>query len=131
MSPDDPRKPWRHEVKATDATSSSRETPEYQDERRKVCSTLFLELRSRNDEDFVRHFTATLGSVAQYISEDEYLTVAAALMRSYADDHRESRPRTRDDVKTLTLLALSANSRSLIARSEADANGTIQEETEE
>ncbi len=115
MTQDDPKTPWRHEAKSSDGSLTSRETPAYQEERRKVCSSLFLELRSRNEEDFVRHFTATLGSVAQYLPEDEYMGISSALMRVHSDEVERDHPRTRGDVKTLTLLALAAHSRSLIA----------------
>jgi hypothetical protein len=46
----------------------------------------------------VDYFVARLGAVKQFIGEDDYLAVAHALMSSS------------DDVKTLTLFALSANS---------------------
>jgi CRISPR-associated protein Cmx8 len=92
------------------------------EERRDVCSKLFLELRSRNDDDFVRHFTATLGSVPQWLGEQEFLTVAAALIRPYPEETGSDRPRTREDVKTLTLLALSAHSRSYKPRDRDDAD---------
>jgi CRISPR-associated protein Cmx8 len=129
---DDPKQPWMREVKGEDGEVRKRETPEYQDERRKVCSTLFLELRSRNDEDFVRHFTATLGSVPQRrnLAEDEFAAIAAALMRSHTNDIGENRLRTRDDVKTLTLLALSAHSRSLFARADAESGEGRTQETD-
>src|SRR5690606_38141740 len=45
---------------------TGRERPEYQEARREVASQLFLALRSRQAEDFVKHFTAALGSVAQF-----------------------------------------------------------------
>lgn len=92
------------------------ETSDYQDHRRHVASGLFLALRSRRGEDFVGHFTAALGAVSQYLPPDEYILLAAALMRPFTHDVDEHRARTRDDVKTLTLLALSAHSRSLTAK---------------
>jgi len=101
------------------------------EERRDVCSKLFLELRSRNGDDFVRHFTATLGSVPQWLDAHTYLDVAGALMRTFAEDRGESRPRTRDDVKTLTLLALSAHSRSLSGKSETEVQTPEHEENAE
>jgi CRISPR-associated protein Cmx8 len=101
------------------------------EERRDVCSKLFLELRSRNGDDFVRHFTATFGSVPQWLDEEKYLTVTSALMRPFADDTDERRLRTRDDVKTLTLLALSAHSRSLKSKQTADGALTPAQEDQE
>ena len=99
--------------------------------RRDVCSKLFLELRSRSGDDFVRHFTATFGSVPQWLDEEKYLAVTAALMRTFADDAGEDRLRTRDDLKTLTLLALSAHSRSLKSKKESEDDGTPTEEHSE
>jgi CRISPR-associated protein Cmx8 len=71
---------------------------EYKDERQKIAETLFLEYRSRRDQAFVDHFVARLGFVKQYISEDDYRDVCHALLTRS------------EDVKTLTLLAISANS---------------------
>ncbi len=100
------------------------------DERRDVCAKLFLELRSRHGDDFVGHFTDTFASVAQWLDEDRFLLVSRALMRPYADEDGPDRPRTRDDIKTLTMLALSAHSRSLRTRDTADATGPAAPETE-
>lgn len=100
------------------------------DERRDVCAKLFLELRSRHGDDFVGHFTDTFASVAQWLDEDRFLLVSRALMRPYADEDGPDRPRTRDDIKTLTMLALSAHSRSLRTRDTADATGPAAPETD-
>ena len=83
------------------------------DERRDVCAKLFLEFRSRHGDEFVGYFTDTIASVAQWLPEDRYLTISRALMRPYAAHDGSDRPRTRDDVKTLTMLALAAHSRSI------------------
>ncbi len=72
--------------------------PKFAEERRKVGESLFLELRSRRDQAFIEHFTRTLFSGKQFLSEANYSAVGLALLN-----------RT-DDVKTLTLMALSANS---------------------
>ena len=104
--------------KATHDPATGYERPKYQEERRHVAQGLFLALRSRRDADFVEHFTATLGSVAQRLPEEDYALLSAALLRAFTSEHGEARPRTREDVKTLTLLALSANSRSLTAKSD-------------
>ena len=93
--------------------------PEFQEQRGKVAQSLFLELRSRRDESFVQHFTAALGSVGQYLPEGDYAAVTAALLRPFSEVDGQ---RTRDDIKTLTLLALSANSRSLTTQSAAAAD---------
>ena len=71
---------------------------EYKVARQQIAETLFMEYRSRHDQAFVNHFVARLGAVKQYINEADYIAVSQALMTRC------------EDVKTLTLLALSANS---------------------
>lgn len=70
----------------------------YREAREKVASGTFLEMRSRRGQAFVEHFTATFCSIKQFLPEDEFQIVAAALINEP------------DNVKTFTLLALSANS---------------------
>ncbi len=70
----------------------------YREAREKVASGTFLEMRSRRDQAFVDHFTGTFCSVKQRLREEEFQTVARALIEQP------------ENVKTLTLLALSANS---------------------
>ena len=125
INADDPD--WRTKIRDP---QTGRESRDYQEARRHVASQLFLALRSRQAENFVQHFTATIGSVAQFLPEDQYTMLSAALMRIYTDEAGEDRPRTRDDIKTLTLLALSAHSRSLSARTEMmeSVEATIAEE---
>lgn len=79
------------------------DTPKaYRDAREKVVNDAFLAMRSRRDQDFVDYFTASICSVGQFLRSDgkdnEFSIVALALLGR------------REDVKTLTLLALSANS---------------------
>lgn len=91
--------------KVTDDKSGKERTDvpkEYRDAREKVVSDAFLAMRSRRDQDFADYFTASICSVGQFLRSDEkadeFSVVASALLNR------------RDDVKTLTLLALSANS---------------------
>jgi CRISPR-associated protein Cmx8 len=70
----------------------------YREAKEHVASSIFLEMRSRREQAFVDHFVGTFGSVKQYLPEDDFQTVAEALLK---------KP---EDVKTITLLALSANS---------------------
>jgi CRISPR-associated protein Cmx8 len=80
---------------------SPKERQQVYDEKRKHAADAFLAIRSRRDQDFVDYFTASICSVGQYFkTTDEFKRVAEALLD--ADE--------RDHVKTLTLLALSANS---------------------
>jgi CRISPR-associated protein Cmx8 len=72
----------------------------YREAKEKVASSAFLEMRSRRGQAFVDHFTATFCYVKQYLPEGDFLVVARALLDEQG----------RENVKTLTLLALSANS---------------------
>lgn len=71
---------------------------DFYDARRAAGESLFLEFRSRRDQAFVEHFAQTFFATKQYVSEDHYTEIGRALL---------SRP---EDVKTMTLMALSANS---------------------
>jgi len=79
-----------------------RTPPEAAEARRKLAERLFLELRSRRDQAFVDHFTNTFFSVPQYFGQKPlprmFELVTTALLTET------------DTVKTLTLMALSANS---------------------
>ncbi len=61
--------------------------------------SLFLELRARREQKFIEHFSATLGSVGQFLPERDYMQLVR---------HLRENP---EDTKTLTLLALSANTK--------------------
>jgi CRISPR-associated protein Cmx8 len=71
---------------------------DYYDARRAAGESLFLEFRSRRDQAFIDHFAQTFFATKQYVSEDHCTEIGHALLR---------RP---EDVKVLTLMALSANS---------------------
>ncbi|MGE0434914.1 MAG: type I-MYXAN CRISPR-associated protein Cmx8 [Planctomycetota bacterium] len=71
--------------------------PKAQEARAEAARDAFLQLRSRRDQAFIEHFTALFGQFGQYLPEQDFLTLTHAL---HADTDR---------VKTITLLALSAN----------------------
>ena len=71
---------------------------DYSEKKEKVAREAFLAVRSRSGADFVAYFTATLCSVPQHASEAKYLELARALMD----------PKSAEQVRSLTLLALSA-----------------------
>jgi CRISPR-associated protein Cmx8 len=71
---------------------------EWTDAKEDLAKKVFLEMRSRRDQAFVEHFTATFCSVKQFLSEADYQIVATALLAEW------------EKVKTLTLLSISANS---------------------
>jgi CRISPR-associated protein Cmx8 len=75
------------------------EKKKYEDNKEKIAKDAFLAVRSRTEQsDFVNYFVSTLCSVPQYIKSDEYVVLTKAL-------YEET-----DRIRTLTLLALSANS---------------------
>ena len=74
----------------------------YREQREKVCTDAFLRLRACHaKEDFVSYFTGTICSVPHYLPEEEYQTVAEAIL---SEERWES-------VKALAMLALSGLSR--------------------
>lgn len=72
----------------------------FNEAKQKLALSLILEFRSRREQAFVDHFAATFFSVTQRLNESDRLELANLLI---AADRR-------DDLKTLTLLSLSANS---------------------
>lgn len=88
-------KDWTWErVKGTDREN------DYNDKKAKIAREAFLAVRSRCGADFVGYFTSTICSVPQYLGETGFLDVARALHDDTQVEH----------VRSLTLLALSANS---------------------
>jgi CRISPR-associated protein Cmx8 len=73
---------------------------EFNEAKQKLAESLFFEFRSRKDQAFVDHFAATFFSVTQRFAEPDRLELADVLVNF----------ERRDDLKTLTLLSLSANS---------------------
>lgn len=71
---------------------------DYSEKREKLAKDAFLAIRSRTGSDFVDYFSGTICSEPQrFLNEDKYVALAQALMK---------RP---DEVRTLTMLALSAH----------------------
>jgi CRISPR-associated protein Cmx8 len=73
---------------------------EFNGAKQKLALSLILEFRSRREQAFVDYFAATFFSVTQRLNEADRLELANLL--TVAD--------RRDDLKTLALLSLSANS---------------------
>jgi CRISPR-associated protein Cmx8 len=88
-----------NEIKGKKKDDGRPDVPQpFSDARKKIAADAFLAMRSRREQDFVDYFTATVCSVGQFLPEADFAVVADALL---------TRP---EDVKTLALLALSANS---------------------
>lgn len=73
--------------------------PKYVEALEKVALDTFLAMRGRKAQDFVEYFAGTICSVPQFLPETQFLMVSTALL---TDSER---------VKTLAMLAVSANSR--------------------
>lgn len=87
----------KYNVKYSDGMSDE-QRGKYREYREKIARDAFLAIRSRTGVDFVDFFTATLCSVPQHMKEADFQRLSLALL----DDHE------REQVRTLTLLALSA-----------------------
>ena len=73
---------------------------DYKEKRAKIARDAFLAVRSRTGSDFVGYFASTICSVPQYVGETGFIEIARALHDETQVEH----------VRSLTLLALSANS---------------------
>lgn len=88
----------KYGLRWAEVQNSSSQRREYGEKREKVAKDAFLAVRSRNNPDFVDYFTSTLASVPQFLKPEQFVILARAL---------QDRP---EDVRALTLLALSAHS---------------------
>ncbi len=91
---------WKSEWKSL-KFEELKKLPDYRDyaeKKAKLAKSAFLDIRSRTEQmDFINYFVSSLCSVPQHMGSDDYVTLTKAL---YQDT---------DKVRTLTLLALSAN----------------------
>ncbi len=83
-----------------EAAKAAGKLDEFDKAKEKIARDAFLGIRSRTGRDFVDFFTATICSTPQHIKSDEYALIARALVS----------PDDVADVRTLTMLALSARS---------------------
>lgn len=88
----------KYQLKWVDVKDDPKRKASYEEKKEKVAKEAFLAIRSRSGEDFITYFSSTLGSVPQFLKEDDFAFLARAL-----------RNRT-EEMRTLTLLALSAHS---------------------
>jgi CRISPR-associated protein Cmx8 len=88
----------KHDIEWSDKLNDA-DKKTYGEKREKIASEAFLQIRGRpHVQDFVSYFTSTICSVSQLLPEGAYKIVADNLLR---------KP---EDVRNLTLLALSARS---------------------
>jgi CRISPR-associated protein Cmx8 len=92
---------WKPEWKSLKSEELTKQADykKYVDMKAKVAKTAFLDIRSRTEPmDFINYFVSSLCSVPQHMKSEDFITLSQTL---YQDP---------DKVRTLTLLALSANS---------------------
>ena len=88
-----PEHKWRSEWKGQ---NSPQKTKHYE-LRGDLARKSFLAVRSRTETDFTDYFVSTLCSFPQFLKQEDYIILADEL-------HKNS-----DKIRTLTMLALSAN----------------------
>jgi CRISPR-associated protein Cmx8 len=89
----------KYQLKWSAVKDNPSKKAEYEKNKEKIAKSAFLDIRSRTEKvDFINYFASTLCSVPQYLKPDDFVT----LTRTLYDEP--------DKVRTLTLLALSANS---------------------
>jgi CRISPR-associated protein Cmx8 len=89
----------KHQLKWKDVEGNSGKEEDYRKYKEKVARSAFLDVRSRTEKtDFINYFVSSLCSVPHRLSMADYSSLTQAL---YEDTEK---------VRTLTLLALSANS---------------------
>jgi len=81
-----------------DDFKSGKGSNSYRDAREAVARDAFLAMRGRRAQDFVEYFIGSICAVPHFLPEPEYLAVTNALLNDT------------DRVKSLSMLALSANS---------------------
>ena len=87
----------KHELSWKQLSSEAQKT-DYRQKKGKIAKDAFLAVRSRSGEDFASYFAGTLASVPHRLNPDQFVALARELQ---SDPER---------LRTLTLLALSANS---------------------
>ncbi len=92
---------YRYLTSRIEAAGVAKTPADTSEARRKLAERLFLELRSRREQAFVDHFTNTFFSVPQYLGQKPAPKMFERIAKALFDRS--------EDVKTLTLMALSAN----------------------
>lgn len=91
---------WKSEWKALNSEELNRRSDylDYAEKKAKIAKSAFLDIRSRTEQtDFINYFVSSLCSVPQHMKSDDFVALSQTL---YEDT---------DKIRTLTLLALSAN----------------------
>jgi CRISPR-associated protein Cmx8 len=91
---------WKADWKSlkTEELNQRQDYKDYAEKKAKIAKSAFLDIRSRTEPmDFINYFVSSLCSVPQHMKSDGFVELTQAL---YQDT---------DQIRTLTLLALSAN----------------------
>jgi CRISPR-associated protein Cmx8 len=89
----------KYQLKWKDVQGKPTEEEDYKKKKAKIAKSAFLDIRSRTEKmDFINYFASTICSVSQRMNEESF----EKLTRDLYEDT--------DKVRTLTMLALSANS---------------------
>ncbi len=88
----------KYQLKWSDVKGKPDDEKEYQKKKEKIAKSAFLDIRSRTEQmDFINYFVSSLCSVPQHMKGDDFVLLTQEL---YGDP---------DKIRTLTMLALSAN----------------------
>jgi len=88
----------KHQLKWSAVKGNPEKEKDYRTKKEKIAKDAFLAVRSRTEKmDFINYFASTLCSVPQHLKPEDFVILTRAL-------YEET-----DKVRTLTLLALSAN----------------------
>jgi CRISPR-associated protein Cmx8 len=89
----------KYQLKWSEVKDKPDKKKEYEDKKEKIAKDAFLAVRSRTEQmDFINYFVSTLCSVPQHLKSEDYVSLTQELYKNH------------DRIRTLTLLALSANS---------------------
>lgn len=89
----------KYQLKWSEVKDKPDKKKEYEDKKEKIAKGAFLAVRSRTEQmDFINYFVSTLCSVPQHLKSEDYVSLTQELYKNH------------DRIRTLTLLALSANS---------------------
>lgn len=89
----------KYQLKWSEVKDKPDKKKEYKDKKEKIAKDAFLAVRSRTEQmDFINYFVSTLCSVPQHLKSEDYVSLTQELYKNH------------DRIRTLTLLALSANS---------------------
>jgi CRISPR-associated protein Cmx8 len=88
----------KYQLKWSKVKGKPDEEKDFQEKKEKIAKSAFLDIRSRTEKtDFINYFVSSLCSVPQHMKGDDFVMLTQEL---YGDP---------DKIRTLTLLALSAN----------------------